>query len=197
MSDPSTKKEGVLVFAFVTEGAASEAMQMLAKARQDKAIEYWDAAVIRVDEKGRYYFNETQDMSTAQGGGIGALVGGLLGLPFGPAAVVLGAGLGASLGAFVTGSDAGISDDALERVGRALMSGNSALVVVPSRDNLTQIREYGAEEETEAAIRKLTAGIAEQMVNGQNAAYHITAAGRSVSCHPLEADNAFARLLNP
>ena len=96
---------------------------------------------------------------------------------------------------FAANADAGLNDDNIERVGRALMSGNSALLIVPSRDNLRQMQEYAGEEEAEAAIQKLTAGIADSMLHGQNAGYHVTAAGRSVSCHELEADNPFAKVL--
>ena len=158
-------------------------------------IFFFDAVAIRKDERGRYYYDETQDKSAAQGGGIGALVGGLLGAPFGPAGLVLGAGLGASLGAFAANTDAGLDDDNVERVGQALMSGNSALLIVPDRANLSQAQEYAAEEEIEAAIKKLAAGISENMVHGQNVAYHVTAAGRSVSSNLLEADNRFVILL--
>jgi uncharacterized membrane protein len=195
MSEQSTTQEGVLVIAFVEEGAAADALETLKKAKKDKTIEFWDAAVIRKDEKGHYYYDETHDKSAARGGGIGALVGGILGAPFGPAGLVIGAGLGASLGAFAANTDAGLDDDNMERVGQALMAGNSVLLVVPSRDNLNQMQEYAAQEEVETAIQKLTAGIAENMLQGQNVAFHVTAAGRSVSCHQLEADNAFVKAL--
>lgn len=195
MADENVATKGVLVIAFVEENAAAEGLKTLQQAKKDKKVEFWDAAVIRKDERGRYYYDETHDRSAAQGGGIGALVGGLLGAPFGPAGLVIGAGLGASLGAFAANTDAGLDDDNMERVGQALMSGNSALLIVPSRADLSQAQEYAAEEEIEAAIKKLTAGISDHMVKGQNAAYHVTAAGRSVSCHELEADNPFAKLL--
>jgi uncharacterized membrane protein len=195
MSQENTIDEGVLVFAFVEGGAAAAAHKTLKEAKKDKSVEYWDAVVIRKDERGRYYYDETQDRSAAQGGGIGALVGGLLGAPLGPAGFVLGAGLGASLGALAANTDAGLDDDNLQRVGQALMAGNSALLVVPSRANLNQMQEYAAEEETETAIKKLSAGIAEHMVRGSNVAFHVTAAGKSVSCHQLGSDNVFAQLI--
>lgn len=195
MGEESAANEGVLVFAFAEEGAAAEALETLKKAKKDQTVDYWDAVVIRIDERGRYYYDETHDRSAAQGGGIGALVGGLLGAPFGPAGMVIGAGLGASLGAFAANADAGLNDDNLERLGQALMAGNSALLIVPSRANLSQMQEYAAQEEIEAAIKKLTAGISQHMVDGQNVAYHVTAAGRSVSCHQLPANDTYVELL--
>ena len=196
MSEKSGEEEGILVFAFVEEGAAGEALETLKKAKKDKSVDYWDAADIRKDNRGRYYYNETRDMTTPRGAGIGMLIGGLIGIPGGPAGIVLGAGLGASLGAFAANTDAGLKDENVAKVGQALMSGNSALLVVLSRANLSQMQEYAAEEDTTVAIQKLTAGISENMVQGQNVAYHITAAGRSVSCHPLEAGDKFAQLLD-
>lgn len=195
MSERSAKEEGVLVFAFVEEGAAAEALETLQQAKKGKEVEFWDAAVIRKDARGRYYYDETHDRSAARGGGIGALVGGLLGAPLGPAGIVLGAGLGAGLGAFAANTDAGLDDDNMEKVGQALMPGSSALLVVPDRASLSQMQEYAAEEEVQAAIQKLNAGIAEHMAQGQNSAYHVTAYGRSVSCQELEADDRFALIL--
>jgi uncharacterized membrane protein len=195
MSEESKASEGIRVIAFVEEEAAADALETLEKAKKDKAIQFWDAAVIRKDERGRYYYHETRDRSTPKGAGIGALIGGLIGIPGGPAGIVVGAGLGASLGAFAANTDAGLNDETAEELGRALQSGNSALVVVSSREYLGAIQEYAAEEETTAAIQKLTAGISEHVVKGQNAAYLVTSAGRSVSCHQLDAEDEIAKLL--
>ncbi|UCG26136.1 MAG: DUF1269 domain-containing protein [Chloroflexota bacterium] len=195
MSEESAASEGIRVIAYNEEEAAAGALETLEKAKKDKTIQFWDAAVIRKDERGRYYYHETRDRSTPKGAGIGAVIGGLIGIPGGPAGIVVGAGLGASLGAFAASTDAGLNDDTAEELGRALKSGNSALVVVSSREYLGAIQEYAAEEETTAAIQKLTAGISEHMEHGQNVAYLVTAAGRSVSCHRLDADDDVAKLL--
>jgi uncharacterized membrane protein len=195
MGEEKMTNAGIVVIAFVEEGAAADALKTLKKAKKEKTVQYWDAAVIRKDEKGQYFYNETKDMTTPKGAGIGALIGGLIGVPAGPAGVVLGAGLGASLGMFAASTDAGLKDETLEKFGHALQSGNSALMIVSSRDYLRAIQEYAAEEETTAVIQKLTADISEHMVRGENAAYLVTAAGRSVSGHRLESDNEFAKLL--
>jgi len=195
MSEESKASEGIRVIAFTEEEAAADALETLEKAKKDKTIDFWDAAVIRTDERGRFYYHETRDRSTPKGAGIGALIGGVIGIPGGPAGIVVGAGLGASLGAFAASSDAGLKDETAEELGRALQAGNSALVVVSSREYLGAIQEYAAEEETTAAIQKLTAGISEHVVKGQNAAYLVTSAGRSVSCHQLDAEDDIAKLL--
>ncbi len=195
MSEESTASEGIRVIAFTEEEAAADALETLEKAKKDEAIDFWDAAVIRKDARGRYYYHETRDRSTPKGAGIGAVIGGLIGIPGGPAGMVVGAGLGASLGAFAANTDAGLNDETAEELGRALQAGNSALIIVSSRKYLGAIQEYAAEEETTAAIKKLTTGISENVVKGQNAAYLVTAAGRSVSCRQLDAEDDIAKLL--
>jgi uncharacterized membrane protein len=187
--------EGVIVAAYVDEGAANEVLESIKKAKKDETFQYWDAVVIRKDERGRYFYDETKDMSAPKGAGIGAVIGGLIGLPGGPAGVVLGAGVGAALGGVVANADAGIKDERLEDVGYALESSNSALLLVSDQDYLLNMREYAGEEDTIEAMKKLTNGISAHMVRGQNVAYTITAAGRSVSCHDLELGSEIASLL--
>jgi uncharacterized membrane protein len=195
MSEEKKAFEGILVAAYADQGAADEVLKTVNEAKKEKTFQFWDAAVIRKDERGRYYFNETRDMSTPKGAGIGAIIGGLIGIPGGPAGIILGTGLGAALGGFAASADAGLKDDRLQDVGHALESGNSALLIISSHDYLRAMQEYAGEEDTTAAMHKLTKGISEHMVQGQNVAYSITAAGRSVSCHDLDAGGEIAKLL--
>jgi uncharacterized membrane protein len=195
MSEEKTEKEGIRIIAFVEEEAADDALEILKHAKKEKTVDFWDAVIIRKDVRGRYFYNETRDLSTPKGAGIGAILGGLIGISAGPAGVVLGSGLGAALGGFIASADSGLKDDRLEDVGHALEPGNSALLIVSSHAYLQAMQEYAGDEDKTAAMHKLTKGISEHMVHGQNAAYHITAAGRSVSCHQLEPDDKIAKLL--
>ena len=73
MSEESKASEGIRVIAFTEEEAAADALETLEKAKKDKShSDFWDAAVIRKDERGRYYYHETRDRSTPKGAGIGA-----------------------------------------------------------------------------------------------------------------------------
>ena len=195
MSEEKLGFEGIIVAAYVDEGAADAVLNTVNDAKKDKTIQFWDAAVIRKDARGRYFYNETRDMSTPKGAGIGALIGGLIGIAGGPAGIILGSGLGAALGGFAASADSGLKDDRLEDVGHALESGNSALLIISSHDYLQAMQEYAGEADTTAAIHKLTKGISENVTHGQDVAYNITAAGRSVSCHELDASGAIATLL--
>ena len=195
MSEEKAAFEGILVAAYAYEGAADEVLKKVNEAKKEKTFQFWDAAVIRKDERGRYYYNETRDMSTPKGAGIGAIIGGVIGIAGGPAGIVLGSGLGAALGGFVASADSGLKDEGLEDVGHALESGNSALLIISSHEYLSQMQEYAGEEDTTAAMQKLTKGISTHMVHGQNVVYNITAAGRSISCHELKTDGDTASLL--
>ena len=195
MSEGKTSFEGIIVTAYADEGAADAVLKSVNEAKKGNSFQFWDAVVIRKDDRGGYFYNESRDMSTPKGAGIGAIIGGLIGIAGGPAGIVLGSGLGAAVGGFVASSDSGIKDASLEDVGHALESGNSALLVVSSHDSLLAMQEYVSEEDLKMAMQKLTNGISEHMSQGQNVAYKITSAGRSMSCHELEASGAIAELL--
>lgn len=195
MNEENGAFAGIIIAAYPEEKTAKEILEKVNEAKKTKAIRFWDAAVIRKDEKGHYYFEETRDMSTPTGAGLGLVVGGLIGLVGGPAGAVVGAGLGAAIGGFFASADSGIKDDSLEDVGHALQSGNSALLIVSDHDYLRSMRQFAADEYTARAMKKLTTGIAEHMLQGENIAYLVTSAGRSVSCHRLR-DEKFASLLD-
>jgi len=195
MSEEKTVFEGIIVAAYLDEGTADEVLKTVDEAKKEKTFHYWDAVVIRKDERGRYYYNETRDMSTGKGAGIGAVIGGLIGIPAGPAGIALGTGVGAVVGGFIASADSGLKDDRSEDVGHALESGNSALLIISSHEYLQAMQEYAGEEDTKMAMQKLTKGISNHMVQRQKVAYTITAAGRSVSCHELESSGEIAELL--
>lgn len=185
MSEEKSTFDGVIVAAYANEEAADAVLETVNKAKKEKSFQFWDAAVVRIDERGRYYANESKDMSTPKGAGIGAVVGGIIGIAGGPAGIILGTGLGAALGGLVANRDGGIKEIRLEEVGHALGSGHSALIIVSDHDYLTQMQEYAGDDEVAVAMHKLTDGIHEHMGHGNNVAYTVTSAGRSVSCHLL------------
>ena len=194
MSEEHSSFDGVIVAAYVAETTADDVLKQIEAAKKDKTFQYWDAAVIRLDERGRYFLHESKDMSTPKGAGIGAVIGGLIGIAGGPAGIVLGSGVGAALGMFVANHDAGIRDVRFEQVGSALESGNSALVIVSSREYLKNMQDYASAEDVDIAMKKLTDGIHHYVEHENNVAYLLTSAGRSVSCHLLR-DETILELL--
>jgi uncharacterized membrane protein len=71
---------GFLVAASTDAMAADQALDAMKAAKQQQQFYFEDAAVIRQDAQGKAYYHETDDLSTGEGAGIGAQVGGVLGI---------------------------------------------------------------------------------------------------------------------
>lgn len=154
MSDETTTTEGgvagvgLFVAAYVDERAADQTLETLKQAKKAEEFYFDDAAVVRRDAEGKVHIKETGDMSTGKGAGIGALIGGVIGLLGGPGGVVLGAGAGAAIGGIAAHGDAGFDKDSLEEIGGALPSGTSALAVTTSQEFVEAVRDQAADEDT-------------------------------------------------
>ena len=120
MSDEQVAAVGFLVMAFPEETAADDALKAMKDAKKQGGFYYEDAAVIRQDAEGKVHYHETGDMSTRKGAGLGALVGGIIGILGGPAGIALGAGAGAAIGAVAAHGDAGFKNGSLDTIGVAL-----------------------------------------------------------------------------
>ena len=161
MSDETTNEGiagvGLFVAAYVDERGADNALDMLKQAKKADQFYYDDAAVVRRSAEGKVHVKETGDMSTAKGAGIGALVGGVVGLLAGPVGwAALG---GAAIGAIAAHGDAGFDKDTLEEIGGALPSGTSALAVTTSKDFVEAVRKEAAEGETLTLAKDIAAQI--------------------------------------
>ena len=129
MSDQTSQDEGVagvgmLLAAYVDEGAADQTLNAMYDAEKQGTFYFDDAAVIRQDRNGQVHIKETGDMSTGKGARIGAFVGGVIGLLGGPAGVALGAGAGAAIGGISSHHDGGFSQESLKEIGGALTAGH-------------------------------------------------------------------------
>lgn len=154
MTDETTNVEqgvagvGLFVAAYVDERGADQALEALKQAQKDGEFYFDDAAVVRRDAEGKVHIKESGDMTTGKGAGIGALIGGVLGLLGGPAGVALGLGAGALVGGIAAHGDAGFDNDSLKEIGAALPAGTSALAVTTSKDFVEQVRKQAPDEET-------------------------------------------------
>jgi uncharacterized membrane protein len=154
MTDETTNTEGgvagvgLFIAAYVDERGADQALEALKQAKKDEEFSFDDAAVVRRDAEGKVHTKETGDMSTGKGAGIGALIGGVLGLLGGPGGVVLAAGAGAAIGGLAAHGDAGFDRDSLKEIGAALPAGTSALAVTTSKDFVEEVRKQAADQET-------------------------------------------------
>ena len=75
---------------YTGQNDADEAFEGLKQAKDDGSFYYDDAAVMSRDADGKVSIQEHGDMSTGKGAGIGALIGGVIGILGGPAGVALG-----------------------------------------------------------------------------------------------------------
>jgi len=132
--------------------AATADYDTIMESRESRFRTTFDAAVVERDDHGSVKVARHYETPAGVGAGVGALVGGALGLFFPPMLLVMaaGAGIGAIVGHFARGMSRGdIKDfgEALDRSDAALM-----VVVATSHADEIRIRMSGAEELTEKEI---------------------------------------------
>jgi uncharacterized membrane protein len=145
----------LIVAAFQDEGAADEALKELKQAKKEHVIAIQDAAVLRMDEKGKVHIKEVHDV----GGGKGAVAGGLLGVGLalltGPAGIIVAGATGALVGGLAAKKlDFGLDNERLKKLGASLKPGTSAIVAIIEHtwveDLEAELAEAGADVMTEA-----------------------------------------------
>lgn len=149
----------VAVAAFPNEEAAGEQLRQLKELKKEKMIGIIDAAVIRKDDEGEIHIKETAEMSTGKGVGIGAVLGGAIGLLAGPVGLL--AGGGAIVGWLASRRDRGFKNERLERIGEGLTPGSSAIIAVVEHKWVAEVeRELanaGADVMTEVLAEEIAA----------------------------------------
>jgi len=160
---PGIPAVGFLVIAFNDGTSADQALEAMKNAKKQQKFYFEEAAVIRQDAKGKVQYYETGDMRTAKGAGIGALVGGVLGILGGPAVMVVTAGAGAAIGAAATSGDKGFKDESLGTFGMALKPGTSAIAVITSREFLKAVQQQVPVEDIRTIVRNLSSEISAQL----------------------------------
>jgi uncharacterized membrane protein len=164
---------GFLVMAFNDEKAGDQALDAMKKAKKEKQFYFEEAAVIRQDAKGKVHYQETGDMGTGKGAGIGALVGGVLSLLGGPIGLALGAGIGAAAGAVAASRDSGFRNESLNMVGVALKPSTSAVVTITSHDFLKAVQKHVPVERIREAVSNLSMHLSDRLNQGKDVALGI------------------------
>jgi uncharacterized membrane protein len=167
-TDQGVAGVGLVVAGYTGEGDADNAMDAIKQARSDGAAYYDDAAVIRRDAGGEVHIKEHGDMSTGKGAGIGALIGGVIGILGGPAGIAIGAGAGAAIGGVAAHSDAGFSNDTLNKIGIALPAGTSALAVTTSSAFVEEVRKAQTGQESLTMAQQISDEISGNLNAGQD-----------------------------
>jgi len=118
---------------------------------EDKDLSYiWmeegDYASISVNKNGHYRVHSTwaQDSSLTSGGaGLGAVLGGMIGLLFGPGGAIAGAAIGGGTGGLIGASEnVSFNDPVLDDFAASLVPDSSALIILGPSD---AIAEFTAE----------------------------------------------------
>jgi len=155
---------GFLVLAFTDEKAADEALRAMKQAKKEKKFYFENAAVVRQDAAGKVHYQETGDIKTGKGAGIGLLAGGAIGLIGGPLGLILWGTTGALAGGVAAKlHDSGIKNDELRKIGDELQPGGSALVVVVHPNWTSTVEQELTAAGAQVSTVGLAAEIAEQL----------------------------------
>jgi uncharacterized membrane protein len=127
-----------IVVVFPNESKAYEATRALKELHNEFNLTLYGMAVVSKDSNGRVSIKEAADQGPL-GMGVGALVGGLVGLVAGPAGAAVGFGTGAVLGGINDLYNAGIGADFLETVWARLAPGKTAVVADIDEDWVTPL----------------------------------------------------------
>lgn len=171
MSGGSSVPVELIVAAFPDEQGAARALGQLKQAKKEELIGIRDAAVITRDASNTLHIKETGDMSGRKGAGVGAIVGGAIGLLFPPAVLgsaVVGAAIG-GLGARL--HDAGFPDDELRAIGSSLKPGTSAIVAVIEHKWVEEVERELAAQGAQMVRQAIQEDITQQLEAGRSVAY--------------------------
>jgi len=164
---------GFLVMAFTDEKSADQTLKAMKEAKKQKKFYFENAAVIRQDAAGKVHYQETGDIKTGKGAGIGTLIGGVIGALGGPLTIGVGAAAGAAIGAAVTHTDAGFRDESLKTVGLSLKPGTSAIVAITSKAFLKSYRKGIEIEDARTIVSNLSTEISNKLNEGKSLALAI------------------------
>lgn len=167
-TDQGVAGVGLIVAAYTDGSAGGQALEALKQAKSAGEFDFDDAAVVSRDTEGNVHIKETGDMTTGKGAGIGALIGGVIGILGGPAGILLGAGAGAAIGGIAAHSDAGFNNETLERIGGALPAGTSALAVTTSKAFVEAVRDEAGDDNIATAAEEIANGIKSSLEAGQD-----------------------------
>ncbi|MCP3853579.1 MAG: DUF1269 domain-containing protein [Actinomycetia bacterium] len=106
---------------------------VLAMARVAKAgdVDIDDVAVVIKDENARIMLQQSRDVNAGQGATSGGWLGAIVGIIGGPAGILAGGALGATVGGlWAKLHDVGIDDDHMRGMGEGLIPGEAAMFVL-------------------------------------------------------------------
>jgi len=160
----------VIVAAFTEEDAAENVLDELKEAKKEKLIGIDTAIVMHKDEKGHLHTREYK-LTPTKGAIGGAIIGGILGIVTGGAALVVGAagaGIGALVGKYKKNKRFAPKD--ITEISDALTPGSSAIVAVIEHKWVQQVEEELEAQGAEVLKASIAADIADQLAQGRDVA---------------------------
>jgi uncharacterized membrane protein len=171
----------VIVAAFADEDAAEKVLDELKDAKKAKMIGIDTAIVMHKDEKGKLHTREYK-LTPTKGAIGGAIVGGILGIVTGGAALVVGAA-GAGIGALIGKHEKNkrFAPKDITEISDALTPGSSAIVAVIEHKWVQQVEEELEAQGAEVMKAAIAADIAEQLAQGRDVAMSAVATEDSLT----------------
>jgi len=163
-----------IVVVFPSDSKAYDGTRALKELHAEAALTLYGMAVVAKEADGRISIKQAVDDGPL-GLGVGALVGGLIGLIGGPVGAVVGLSYGALIGGIADIANAGVQADFVEAVSDKLTPGKVAVVAELSEDWVTPldtrmeriggevIREWRSDfedEQIEKSVKALQAEVA-------------------------------------
>ena len=165
----------VVLAVFDDDGVGAQAYEDLRNAEKDKKIDLENTVLVSKDDEGKIHIKEEAEKIAGEAG-IGALVGGALGLLAGPAGVIVFGTIGAALGGMSAKlDDVGFDDTRLKNLGERLEPGKSAIVTVTEGKYSEKLVEELKNRNARVAVEDLPKDFEQILDDGGGFAYRIAA----------------------
>ena len=147
----------LIMIVFNDEGAASDALKELKKAKKEGLIEIVNAATLKSNEKGKVHYKELADLKYRKKGRIlGGSAGALLAVLGGPAGLLVSTVAGAAAGGGLSRlKDKGVPNEDLKELAKNLEPNSSALIALVELVWVDKVIEEVAEYTKEVVKQEL------------------------------------------
>jgi uncharacterized membrane protein len=163
----------VVMAIFDTDEKGIQAYKDLRRAEKEKKIDLENTVLVSKDDDGKIHIKEEAEKISTEAG-IGALVGGAIGLLAGPAGVVALGAIGAALGGVSAKlDDVGFEDARLKSLGERLEPDKAAIVAVTEGKYAQKLGEELVNRGAQVATEELPKDFKQILDEGGSFAYRI------------------------